>query len=173
MGSSIQRFPFHYSLHGSKVLLFWYSHFCNISISPFIIFFFFLFAFYCSTSRFDVRVVIVIKENVLRLGTVLYAFQAQTSRMLLGSPISFLLIDGAVMYDVSRENATHLRTYRVSFPYNFFRSQQPNPVLLSTSPTLNEPGQKPSFIPISPQDIWLLSNLSASLQAACLPTLAS
>jgi len=61
----------------------------------------------------------------------------------------------------------------VLFPHDFFRSQQANTVLLSMSPTLNEPGQKPSFNPISPQDIWLLSNLSSPFQAACLPTLAS
>src|SRR5260221_4182091 len=33
-GGKRQRFPFRYSLHGSKVLLFWYSRFYNTSIPP-------------------------------------------------------------------------------------------------------------------------------------------
>ena len=61
----------------------------------------------------------------------------------------------------------------VLFPPDFFLSQQANSVLLSTAPTLNEPEQKSSLNPISPQGTWLLSSISVSSQAACLPTLSS
>lgn len=70
------------------------------------------------------------QEEILRLWTVLYAFQAQPSRMLLMVPQPFLLIDGAIwmMYLVKT-----LRTcvrIEVPFHHNFSRSQQANPVLL-------------------------------------------
>ena len=90
------------------------------------------------------------QEDTLRLWTALYAFQAQTSRILLMTPQSFLLIDGAICMMYLVKTLRICVRIGVPFPHNFSRSQQANPVLLSLSPTLNEPRQKPSFNPISP-----------------------